>query len=136
MGNLFDRIKQTVETFRAQLPTYDQAPTTPAQEQIVQQQEERAEEIHRYSERAIGYIDHAQMVDAIIGSGRAQRLIYIRYKGVWRHIECYELKNGKQGLLVYAWCLMDNKTHSFYLHRIQEMHTTDIPFTARFPIKL
>jgi len=128
-NNLFERIKHTVEKFRAQLPTYDQpeAPTPPA---------EQPHETAYYTEHEIGYIPAAQMVSATTRAAREQRLLYIRYKGVWRHIEPYEFKGGQKGLLVYAWCLIDNKIHSFYLFRIQEMYLTDVPFTARFPIKI
>jgi len=125
MSNLFDRIKHTVEKFRAQLPTYDQ----PAEPELAPEQ-------RKPPEAAMGFIPQAQMVSAITKAGRSQRLIYIRYKGVWRHVESYEFKGGKQGLLIYGWCLMDNETHSFYVSRIQEMYLTDIPFTARFPIKV
>jgi len=127
-NNLFERIKHTVEKFRAQLPTYDQPEEKPAAEQ--------PHDTAYYTEHEIGYIPTAEMVNAVIRAGREQRLLYIRYNGVWRHIEPYEFKGGKQGLLIYAWCLMDNSIHSFYVFKTQEMYLTDVPFTARFPIKL
>lgn len=129
--SLFDRIKETVEKFKTQMPTHVRPaqPSTPPPEQPL-------DATYKYTEKQYGYVDHAQMVNAAIQAGRSQRLLYIRYKGMWRHIEPYELKKGKNGLLLYAWCLVDNDTHSFYLHKIQEMHVTDIPFTARFPIKI
>jgi predicted DNA-binding transcriptional regulator YafY len=128
MTNLYDRIKSTVAKFSATLPAYKQ-PEQPSPEPT-------AEEQYGYTEREIGYIPHAEMVSAVIKAARNQRLLYIRYNGKWRHIEPYELKGGKKGLLVYAWCLIDNEIHTFYIFKTQEMHLTDIPFTARFPIKI
>ncbi len=127
MTNLFDRIKQAVTQFSSTLPGYKQPASSPELTQ---------EEIYGYTEQEIGYVPHAEMVAAVIRAGREQRLLYIRYNGKWRHIEPYELKQGQKGIQVYAWCLVDNEIHTFYIYKAQEMHMTDIPFTARFPIKV
>jgi predicted DNA-binding transcriptional regulator YafY len=127
-NNLFERIKQTIDRFSATLPAYKQPKPLPPEPQ--------PEEVYGYTEREIGYIPHAEMMSAIIKAARTQRLLYIRYNGKWRHIEPYELKNGKRGSMIWAWCLIDNEIHTFYIFKTQEMHLTDVPFTARFPIKI
>ena len=121
--NLFDRIKQAVSNFSAKMPAQKRPQPETPQEQTPE-------------EASVGYIPRAQMINAVVMAARNQRLLYIRYNDKWRHIEPYEFQSGDKGSMIYAWCLLDGDIHSFYVFKIQEMYLTEIPYIARFPIKI
>jgi hypothetical protein len=129
MANLYERIKQTVLKMQPSL-FYER--TKEGIARPVPQEEAPAA-----IEREIGgYLDKAEIIHMIRTAGRQGVLLHMRYNNVWRHVEPYSFRSGKQGILVYGHCLIHNDTHSFYLHKIQGLQLTETPFAPRWTIEL
>lgn len=130
MGRLFDRIKATVKKLRLpRLPIYKKEPLPEEDEAL------SPEELGRPVEKA-GYLQDAQMVSIIRKAAREYSLVYILYGGVWRYVEPYSFRQGRHGLLFFAHDLFRNDTRSYYIHRVQELQSTDIPFNPRWMVDL
>lgn len=130
MGRLFDRIKATVKKLALpRIPWFKKEPIP----------EEEAglppEEMARPVERAT-YLEDARMVAMIRKAARERRLVYVLYGGEWRYAEPYSFRQGKLGLLFFAHDLKRNDTRSYYIHRIQELQSTDIPYNPRWMVEL
>ena len=130
MGNLFDRIKQTVRQLRP--PKLPGEVTEGYQEYL---EETDAAESATAFPRA-GYLQEAE-ANAIIRDAAAKRLlVYMEYNGTWRYVEPYSFKQGKEGLLFFGHDQTRNDTRSYYLHKITQIQLTDIPFNPRWMIEI
>lgn len=130
MGRLFDRIKATVKKLGIpKLPFFKKEPLP----------EEEAglppEELARPVERAT-YLEDARMVAMIRKAARERLLVYVLYAGVWRYAEPYSFRQGRHGLLFFAHDLTREGTRSYYIHRIQELQSTEIPYNPRWMVEL
>ncbi|MCK5611405.1 hypothetical protein KAR91_56565 [Candidatus Pacearchaeota archaeon] len=108
------------------LPMFRKEPGVPGE-----LEEDIAEPIRRAT-----YLDEAEMMHIIRQSAQRRTLLWMLYNNQWRHVEPYSFRDGKQGLLLYGHCLIHNDTHSFYVHRIQELQLTDVPFNPRWYIEI
>jgi len=126
MGNLFERIKSTVQrlTQMSKIDT-DIEPGVPG---------ETPEEVMQPVKRA-EYISEASMIHLIRESANHKLLVYMLYNNMWRYVEPYSFRTGKSGILFFGFCLTHNDIHSFYVHRIQELQPTQIPYNPRWIIE-
>lgn len=130
MGNLFDRIKSVVKKLRLpKLPFFTREPLP--EEDAGLSPEELAKPVERAT-----YLEEAQMVAIIRKAARERRLVNILYSNQWRLAEPYSFRQGRYGLLFFAHDLHRNGTRSFYIHRTQELQSTDIPFNPRWMVEL
>lgn len=128
MAGLFERIKSVVRKLKLpSIPFFKRAP--------VPEEEVEAEELRKPVERAT-YLQEAQIVSIIRKAARTRFLVNVLYANVWRLAEPYSFRMGKHGLLFYAHDLSRNGTRSYYIHRIQEIQSTEIPFNARWMVEL
>lgn len=126
--DLYERIKRAVLQVKPTL-YYERVRDEAPQPVPV---EEAPEAIER---EAAGYLDKAGMTHMIRKAAQQTLLLNIRYNNQWRYVEPYSFRDGKQGILLYGHCLMHNRIHSFYLHRIQGLKMTDMIFSPRWTIE-
>jgi hypothetical protein len=131
MSNLYERIKQTIQKLKP-APEAPEPIGTPAPEQVTVPLGVQPEQA---IEKA-GFLQHAQMVSVIRNSAQRKTLVSIRYHDRWRYVEPYSLRPGKQGVLFYGHDMTANDTHSYYIHKIQEVSLTDIPFSPRWMVEI
>jgi predicted DNA-binding transcriptional regulator YafY len=124
MAKLFDRIKDTIQKFKPQL-----APIPDAKVEEVEPSE--VEPIKRVS-----YVTEASMMHAIREAAQHRQLIQLLYNNIWRYVEPYSYRQGKQGALFYGHDLTRNGTRSYYIHKIQEIKHTDIPYNPRWFVEI
>jgi hypothetical protein len=130
MGRLFDRIKSVVKKLKLpKLPFFGKEPLPEEDEGLP------PEELARPVEKAT-YLQDAQIVTIIRKSARNKTLVKLLYGNVWRFAEPYSFRQGKHGLLFFAHDLARNDTRSYYIHRIQELQSTEIPFNPRWMVEL
>ncbi len=135
---LFDRIKSVIrKLIPPKLPS-EPAGAPPPEEDVPPAEVDIPEEMPPASiEREVGgYLDKAGMTHMIRMAAKQKTLLYMRYNNTWRHVEPYSFRPGKGGLLFYGHCLIHNDTHSFYIHKIQGLQLTEIPFSPRWFIEL
>jgi predicted DNA-binding transcriptional regulator YafY len=126
MARLFERIKQALRNILPKLPVFREEPGVPGEPE-----EELAEPVRRAT-----YLQEAEIMHIIKQSAQRRTLLWMLYNNQWRHVEPYSFRDGKQGLLLYGHCLIHNDTHSFYVHRIQELQLTDIPYNPRWYVEI
>lgn len=132
MGNLFDRIKDTVQKLKPQrLPDFKEEPGVPGEAPPGE-----AVEPAPPPTEPMEYLAEAGMVSTIRKAAQNRYLLYMLYNNTWRHVEPYSFRGGKQGQLLYGHCLIHNDTHSFYVHKIQDLQLTDIPFSPRWMVEI
>lgn len=129
MAGLFDRIKSVVRKLKLpKLPFFQKEPLP--EEEITE-----VEELRKPIERAT-YLQEAQIISIIRKAATKRVLVKILYSNVWRLAEPYSFRQGRFGLLFYAHDLQRNDTRSYYIHRIQEIQMTEIPFNPRWLVEL
>jgi predicted DNA-binding transcriptional regulator YafY len=126
MGNLFERIKQTIQKIKPTLAT----PLQPIQEPAVV--EEEAAPIAKQQ----AYINQASITHIIRQAARHRLLVQVYYNNMWRYVEPYSFRQGKSGSLFYGHDLMRNGTRSYSLNKILEVKPTTIPFNPRWFIEI
>ena len=126
MGKLFDRILDAINKIRPSPGFEDDKTLVPG---------DTKENIQQAVKRS-AYLSEASMVHLARNAAQQRLLIYLSYNGQWRYCECYSIKAGKSGTFLYAYCLIHQRIHSFYIHRIQEMQPTTIPFNPRWIIEM
>ena len=82
------------------------------------------------------WAQEADTVSRIRKAAKTKTLLNMQYNGMWRYVEVYSFRRGKHGLLLYGYCLTHNDIHSFYMHRIQSLESTEIPYSARWFIEI
>jgi predicted DNA-binding transcriptional regulator YafY len=122
MGNLFSRIKDTIQKFKPSLAPIPEAPAA---------EPEAPEPVKRML-----YITEANIMHIIRESAQHRRLIQVLYNNVIRYVEPYSFRQGKQGALFYGHDLTRNGTRSYYISKIQEVQPTDIPFNPRWFVEI
>lgn len=128
MGNLYDRIKSTIRNL-LRLPTDDVK-----EEEIEWSGEDR--EVGVSTLPKAGYLQEAEAV-AIIRKAAANRLLVsLQYSGQVRNVEPYSFRQGAQGLLFYGHDLYRNDTRSYYVHKIEQVQLTDIPYNPRWMVEI
>jgi len=127
MGNLFDRIKDTITKFKPQLSTIPEI--SPAVE-------EQAPALEQAPIKRVSYITEASIMHVIRESAQHRLLVQVLYNNVWRYVEPYSFRNGKQGALFYGHDLVRNGTRSYYINKIQEAQPTDIPYNPRWFVEI
>lgn len=128
MGNLFDRIKNVIKKLTPYLPFYKKEP-------LPEEETTDVEELQKQVDRA-DYLDDAKMVHLIRKAARNVILVKLLYANVWRLVEPYSFRQGTYGLLFYGHDMTRNGTRSYYIHRIQQLELTNIPFNPRWVIEL
>jgi len=124
MSGLFSRIKQTIQRFKPSL--------APIPEPAV----EEPEPSEPTPVKRVSYVTEANIMHVIRESSRHRLLIQVLYSNIWRYVEPYSFRQGKQGALFYGHDLTRNNTRSYYIHRIQEVKPTDIPFNPRWFVEI
>ena len=122
MGDLFDRIKQTLGRMK-------QIPIEPGHDPIPEESAEVTEETEEY-------MKDAGSTYMIRKAAQHRLLLYMLYNDQWRYVEPYSFRSGNQGLLIYGHCLTHNDTHSFYVNKIQDMELSEIPYNPRWYIEI
>lgn len=129
MAGLFERIKSVVRKLKLpKLPFFRKEP-------LPEEEVTELEELEKPVERAT-YLQEAQIISIIRKAARKKVLVKILYNNVWRLAEPYSFRQGRAGLLFFAHDLSRNDTRSYYIHRIQEIQMTDIPFNPRWFVEL
>lgn len=138
MAGLFDRIKNTISKLAPpKLPAYaegDKAAPGDAPPGDVPGEIVDAEPISEMDK--LEYLSAASHVSIIRKAARNRLLLYMQYNNMWRYVEPYSFRPGKQGQLFYGHCLAHNDTHSFYMHRIQDLQISEVPFSPRWHIEI
>lgn len=129
MGDLYDRIKTTIKRLRP-----PKLPAEVEEEELDWEGEEEA--IPSIAMPKAGYLQEAEASAIIRKAARNQVLIYLLYNGVFRYVEPYSFRQGKEGLLFFGHDLARNDTRSYYISRMEEVSLTDIPFSPRWYIEI
>ena len=133
-GKLFDRIKEVVHKMTSPQGLPQIAPDwepgvpgePPPEDAPLKLQEMSLEE----------WSQQAGVVGTIRTAAKRRTLIMLTYNGVQRHVEAYSFRTGRHGVLFYGYCRIHNEIHSFYLHRIDAVELTDIPYSPRWYVEL
>ena len=138
MSTLFSRIRETVQKLKPtiQQPVPEVAPAPPGTEPITFESVVEEFTYPGLTREDFDYISFAEMAATIRKGGLNRLLLYMLYKNKWRHIEPYSFRRGKEGILFFGFDIQANDTRSFYLHRIEQMKLTEIPFAPRWLIEL
>jgi predicted DNA-binding transcriptional regulator YafY len=128
MSRLFDRIKETISKLTP-VPIYE-----PGKEPGIPGDKPPPEEIVEV--KRVSYINEASMINLIRKCAHRRLLVQMEYNNSWRYVEPYSFRNGKSGTLFYGHCLTHNQIHSFYITKIQEVKSTEIPFNPRWIVEL
>jgi predicted DNA-binding transcriptional regulator YafY len=125
MGNLYERIKQTIQKFKPALKPIEEPTVTEEAKEEVPQPVRRAE-----------YLSDANMVYIIRQASAKRHLVYLLYNNMWRYVEPYSFRQGEFGTLFYGHDLLRNGTRSYYINRIQELQSTIIPYAPRWFVEI
>ena len=131
MGRLFERIKETIQKLTPSRAVPEIPAPVPGDEEVKDLYE--PVDIER---EVSGYLDQAAIVNLLRDSAQKRVLVHMRYNNQWRHVEGYSFRPGKHGLFYFGHCLIHNDTHSFYVHRVQGLQQTQIPYSPRWTIEL
>lgn len=123
-SNLYSRLKNTIQKMKPQLsPIKDEG--------VIEESIETKQQL-----KSAEYIEKASTMHIIRKCAKDRVLIYLSYDNVWRYVEPYSFRQGKQGMLFFGHDLYRNDTRSYYMHKIQQLQETTIPFAPRWLIEL
>jgi predicted DNA-binding transcriptional regulator YafY len=88
-------------------------------------------------EQQCGPLTVADKVALIHEAGRNLRLLEIKYDGVSRMVEPYSFRvKGTGRRLLYGWCSIHQRIHSFHLEKIENIKISEFPFVPRWEVEL
>lgn len=129
MGNLYDRIKNTVRNLRP-----PKLPAEVEEEELEWSGEE--EDVPSIAMPKSSYLQEAEAVAIIRKAAKYKLLVNLQYNGQFRYVESYSFRNGQSGLLFYGHDLLRNNTRSYYVHKIEEISLTEIPYNPRWHVEI
>jgi len=128
MGNLYDRIKNTIRSLL-------RLPTKEVKEEPVEWAGEQTDVAPVALPKA-GYLQEAQAVSIIRKAAHNRLLVNLQYSGQFRYVEPYSFRQGKFGLLFFGHDLLRNDTRSYYINKIESVELTDIPYNPRWYVEI
>lgn len=71
-------------------------------------------------------------------AARTNTLLWMRYNNTWRHVEPYSFRYRSRGMqpLFYGYCHLHDTIEAYRIDRIQDVHTTDRPFSPRWSVEI
>lgn len=82
-----------------------------------------------------GPLSVSEKLAVIAQAGRERRLVQMKYDGVDRLVEPYSMRQGKNGALMYGFCSIHDKIHSFHPEKIESVKMTEYPYAPRWEVE-